>query len=78
MEELEKESEILNLYSDMIGKKVLLRKKSSPNWVIVGELQKIIGTKLHIQGNSDSYTVDYDDILSLDVKGKEKFKQRGE
>lgn len=64
------EDEVKHLYQEKIGHKVLLRKKSSPNYVIVGMLAEIIGTKLVIKGNSDSYTVDYDEILSMDVKGK--------
>jgi hypothetical protein len=75
MQESEEET-VKRLYKDKVGKKVLLRKKSCPDYVIVGMLQEIVGTKFLIQGNKDSYTVDYSDILSLDVKGKEKFEAR--
>ena len=70
------EEDVKRVYADKIGKKVLLRKKSCPEYTLVGKLQEIIGTKFLIDGNKDSYTVDYDDILSLDVKGTEKFKER--
>lgn len=71
-----KEQSVNRVYTDKIGKKVLLRKKSCPGYTLIGVLQEIIGTKFLIQGNKDSYTVDYDDILSLDVKGSEKFEKR--
>jgi len=64
------------LFQKKIGKKVLVRKKSSPNYTIVGVLSEIIGTKAVIKGNVDTYVIDFDDILSLDIKGKESFEER--
>lgn len=63
-------------YKDKIGKKILVRRKSSPTWLIVGKLQKILGTKLIIEGPDDCHTIDYEDILSLDIKGKEEFRKK--
>jgi hypothetical protein len=71
------DEQIDELYRDKIGKKVLLRKKSFPKYIIVGKLKKIVGGKLIIQGNKDTFTVDFEDILSLDVKGEEEFEDRG-
>jgi hypothetical protein len=71
------DEQVEELYRDKIGKKVLLRKKSFPKYVIVGKLMQIVGGKLIVQGNKDTFTIDYEDILSLDVKGEEIFEERG-
>jgi len=57
---------------DKVGKKVFVKRKSSPDYTIIGILSTVDGGKMHIESDSDVYIVDYEDILSLDVKNKPK------
>lgn len=65
------EERLKELYSDKVGKKVILRKKTHPDYDIVGVLDSIVGTKLIVKGKHDEYHVDFDNLANIDVKGKE-------
>lgn len=57
---------------DKIGKKVFLKRKSSPNYTIIGNLTEVSETKILVMSDNDTFLVDYEDILTLDIKSRDR------
>ena len=60
-----------DILGSKIGKKVFLKRKSAPDYLIVGVLSNIVGSKLIISSYNDTFVVEFEDIFSLDVKSKD-------
>ena len=53
-----------------IGKKVYIRKRSNPSYIIVGVLVEVDKTMLFVTSGGDEYFIDYEDILTMDIKNQ--------
>lgn len=56
-----------------IGKKIFLKRKSTPNYTIVGTIEEVTDQKVYVCSEKDSYLIDFEDVLSLDIKSDDHY-----
>ena len=60
-------------YIANLNRDVYVKRKSDPSIVLVGKLVNIDrdSGKIYIESSRNSYVIDYDDLLTMDIKSKD-------
>ena len=72
---MDKNASIREHLSKAIGKTIFLRRKSTPDFLIIGEIMEVYDDSLYINSNSSMFIVGFDDIYTADIKSRTKRKQ---